>query len=33
VVAYDPHEKIAEGSNELLIVSAEKFLDRVKRKM
>lgn len=32
VVAYDPHEKIAEGSNELLIVSAEKFLDRVKRK-
>ena len=33
VAAYDPHEKIAEGSNELLIVSAEKFLDRVKRKM
>jgi fluoroacetyl-CoA thioesterase len=33
VVAYDPHEKIAEGSNELLIVSAEKFLGRVKRKM
>ena len=32
VVAYDPHEKIAEGSNELLIVSAEKFLERVKRK-
>lgn len=32
VNVYDPKEKIAEGRNELLIVSAEKFLERVKRK-
>jgi hypothetical protein len=30
---YDPREKIAEGRNELLIVSADKFLERVKRKL
>ncbi len=33
VVVYDPIEKIAEGRNELLIVSAEKFLEKVKRKL
>ena len=33
VVVYDPNEKIAEGVNELLIVSAFKFLERVKRKL
>ena len=33
VVVYDPSEKIAEGVNELLIVSAFKFLERVKRKL
>lgn len=33
VSVYDPKEKIAEGRNELLIVSADKFLDRVKRKL
>jgi len=33
VVVYDPNEKIAEGVNELLIVSADKFLERVKRKL
>jgi predicted thioesterase len=32
VSVYDPKEKIAEGRNELLIVSADKFLERVKRK-
>jgi predicted thioesterase len=32
VVAYDEFEKIAEGQNEQLIVSVEKFIDRVKRK-
>ena len=32
VVVFDPNEKIAEGVNEMLIVSAEKFLERVKRK-
>lgn len=33
VSVYDPEEKIAEGVNELLIVSADKFLERVKRKV
>jgi fluoroacetyl-CoA thioesterase len=33
VVVYDPKEKIAEGVNELLIVSSYKFLERVKRKL
>ena len=33
VSVYDPKEKIAEGQNELLIVSADKFLERVKRKI
>ncbi|MBN1104331.1 MAG: hypothetical protein JXL84_13015 [Deltaproteobacteria bacterium] len=33
VAAYDPHEKIAEGRNELLIVSADRFLERVNRKL
>jgi predicted thioesterase len=33
VSVYDPKEKIAEGQNELLIVSADKFLERVKRKL
>jgi predicted thioesterase len=33
VVVYDPNEKIAEGVNELLVVSANKFLERVKRKL
>ena len=33
VSAYDPKEKIAEGRNELLIVSADKFLEKVKRKV
>jgi fluoroacetyl-CoA thioesterase len=32
VSVYDPKEKIAEGRNELLIVSADKFLERVKGK-
>ncbi len=32
VSVYDPKEKIAEGRNELLIVSADKFMERVKRK-
>jgi fluoroacetyl-CoA thioesterase len=32
VAAFDPHEKIAEGRNELLIVSSERFIERVKRK-
>ena len=33
VAAYDPYEKIAEGRNELLIVSLDRFLERVKRKL
>ena len=33
VSVYDPKEKIAEGRNELLIVSAHKFLERVKQKL
>lgn len=33
VVVFDPNEKIAEGVNEMLIVSADKFLERVKRKI
>ncbi len=33
VAAYDPYEKIAEGRNELLIVSTERFLEKVKRKL
>lgn len=33
VAVHDPLEKIAEGRNELLIVSARKFLERVKRKL
>jgi fluoroacetyl-CoA thioesterase len=32
VVAYDEFEKISEGENEQLVVSIDKFLDRVKRK-
>ena len=32
LVVFDPNEKIAEGVNEMLIVSADKFLERVKRK-
>jgi fluoroacetyl-CoA thioesterase len=33
VAAYDRYEKIAEGRNELLIVSANRFLERVNRKL
>jgi fluoroacetyl-CoA thioesterase len=33
VAAYDPREKIAEGRNELLIVSTDRFLEKVKRKL
>lgn len=33
VTAYDPNEKIAEGRNELLFVSAKRFLEKVKRKL
>ncbi len=33
VSVYHPKEKIAEGRNELLIVSADKFLEKVKRKL
>jgi fluoroacetyl-CoA thioesterase len=33
VSVYDPKEKVAEGRNELLIVSADKFLEKVKRKV
>ena len=33
VAAYDRYEKIAEGRNELLIVSLDRFLDRMKRKL
>ena len=32
VVAYDEFEKIAEGQNEQLMVSADKFLERTRRK-
>lgn len=32
VSAYDSHEKIAKGTNELLIVSRKKFFDRVQKK-
>lgn len=32
VVAYDEFEKIAEGENEQLIVSIDRFLARIKRK-
>jgi fluoroacetyl-CoA thioesterase len=32
VAAFDPHEKIAEGRNELLIVSTDRFLEKVNRK-
>jgi predicted thioesterase len=32
VAAYDELEKIAEGENEQLIVSIDKFLVRIKRK-
>jgi len=33
VAAHDPYEKIAEGRNELIIVSANIFLKRLKRKL
>jgi predicted thioesterase len=33
VAAYDPTEKIAEGTNQLLIVTPHKFLERLKRKL
>ena len=33
VAAYDQFEKIAEGQNEQLMVSIEKFLNRVRKKM
>jgi len=33
VVAYDEFEKIAEGENEHLMVSIEKFLARIKKKI
>lgn len=33
VVAYDDFEKIAEGEHERFIVSTEKFLERVQRKI
>jgi fluoroacetyl-CoA thioesterase len=33
VAAYDRYEKIAEGRNELLIVSVDRFIERVKRKL
>ena len=32
VAAYDEFEKISEGENEQLMVSINKFVDRVKRK-
>jgi len=32
VAAYDDYEKIAEGENEQLIVSIDRFLARIKRK-
>jgi fluoroacetyl-CoA thioesterase len=33
VAAYDPYEKIAVGRNELLMVSKDRFLERVKQKL
>jgi fluoroacetyl-CoA thioesterase len=33
VAAYDRYEKIAEGRNEFLIVSVDRFIERVKRKL
>ena len=33
VAAYDEFEKLAEGRNELLIISAEKFLEKVAAKV
>jgi predicted thioesterase len=33
VAAYDSTERIAEGTNTLLIVSKEKFLEKVRRKL
>jgi predicted thioesterase len=33
VVAYDEFEKIAEGENEQLLVSIDKFLSRIKKKI
>jgi predicted thioesterase len=33
VAAYDEFEKIAEGENEQLIVSIDKFLARIKKKI
>jgi fluoroacetyl-CoA thioesterase len=33
VVAYDEFEKIAEGENEQLMVSIDKFLNRIKKKI
>jgi fluoroacetyl-CoA thioesterase len=33
LAAYDRYEKIAEGRNELLIVSLDRFLERAKRKL
>ena len=33
VFAYDEFEKIAEGENQQLIVTVDKFLSRFKRKM
>jgi fluoroacetyl-CoA thioesterase len=33
VAAYDPTERIAVGTNQLLIVSTHKFLERLKRKL
>jgi predicted thioesterase len=33
VAAYDEFEKLAEGRNELLIISAERFLERVAAKV
>jgi predicted thioesterase len=33
VAAYDPTEKIAVGTNQLLIVTQHKFLERLKRKL
>jgi len=33
VAAYDEMEKLAEGRNELLIISAEKFFERIAAKV
>ena len=33
VAAYDEFEKIAEGENEHLLLSVDRFLDRVRRKI